>query len=136
MEEVFEDVLKVNEEIKNALGFDQDVNPNQIFVKLEALLHESSSVRVIKVTKDLISELQPAKTRSRSLEELKTQSKSDDAELEDMVESEQEESPEMERDIIMGEKSVLVKDEAGKDPDSDSLRSTPVSIISITDEDR
>ena len=104
--------------------------------KLSSHPFPATSVRVIKVTKDLISELQPAKTRSRSLEELKTQSKSDDAELEDMVESEQEESPEMERDIIMGEKSVLVKDEAGKDPDSDSLRSTPVSIISITDEDR
>ena len=42
MEEIFEDVLKVIEEIKSGIGPDVKVNPNEIFVKLEALQHESS----------------------------------------------------------------------------------------------
>jgi len=58
MEELFDDVVKVQEEIKSALGPDSYVNPNQIFVRLEALQHESSSLRVSKVVKDLICELQ------------------------------------------------------------------------------
>ena len=58
MEELFDDVVKVQEEIKSALGPDSYVNPNQIFVRLEALQHESSSLRVSKVVKDLIYELQ------------------------------------------------------------------------------
>ena len=145
MEEVFEDVTKVHEQIVKALGHNRGVNPNQIFDKLEALLNESSSVRVNKVVQDIISEQQPAHSRSRSIEiENKTDVK--DA-GEEMGGSENEEpSHELEEDILMDDNFLLDKanigeevkrvenDEAGLDPDS--LRSTPASIISITDEDR
>jgi len=144
MEEVFEDVTKVHEQIVAALGHDRGVNPNQIFDKLEALLHESSSERVNKVVQDIISEQQPAHTRSRSIEiENKTDIKDDGEEIGG---SENEEPPhEMEEDVLMDDDFLLDKanigeevkrvgnEEVGMDPDS--LRSTPASIISITDED-
>ena len=50
--------MKVQKDIKSALGPDTNVNPNQIFAKLEGLHYESSSLRVSKVAKDLICELQ------------------------------------------------------------------------------
>lgn len=136
-------MVKVHEEIKSALGPDRDVNPNQIFVKLEALLHESSSVRVSKVVQDLISELQPHKTRSKSIE-IESKEENDDAELEEMAVSENEDSHELDRDIILGD-LILGKRRNVEDVNEkvlvegsgvDSLRSTPASIISITDEDR
>jgi len=68
MEEVFEDVTKVHEQIVNALGHDRAVNPNQIFAKLELLVKEESSVRVKKVVEDIISEHEPARTRLKSSE--------------------------------------------------------------------
>ena len=58
MEELFDDVVKVQQQIRSALGPDTNVNPNQIFAKLEGLHYESSSLRVSKVAKDLICELQ------------------------------------------------------------------------------
>ena len=134
---MFEDVTKVHEQIVNALGHDRAVNPNQIFAKLELLVKEESSVRVKKVVEDIISEHEPARTRLKS-SELKDNAGPNDEE-EHAFGSENEDM-DMDEDNLLnskgnnGEAGKGVEMEAGVD--LDSLRSTPASIISITDEER
>jgi len=140
MEEVLKDVTKVHEHVVHALGHDKGVDPNQIFVKLEELVGEESSLRVKKVAQRIISELEPPRTRLKSdvLENEKnlTENISDS-------QSQNDDIVEMGEGIILGENSktdsevysvgVLKDKEVGLD--FDSLRSTPASVISITDEE-
>jgi len=140
MEEVLEDVTKVHEHIVHALGHDKGVDPNQIFVKLEELVGEESSLRVQKVAQCIISELEPPRTRlkgdSQENEKNVTENVSDSQTQNDVI-------VEMGEGIFLGENSktaggvdsvgILKDKEVGLD--FDSLRSTPASVISITDEE-
>ena len=141
MEEVLEDVVKVHEHVVQALGHDKGVNPNQIFVKLEELLGEESSLRVKRVAESIISELEPPRTRL----------KSDHLENEKNVTEDKRDSLPLNDDIVeVGEGIILeanIKTDHEGDPvgilrekevglEFDSFRSTPASVISITDEER
>ena len=138
MEKVLEDVTKVCEQVGKALGHDKGLDPNQIFVRLEELLGEESSVRVNKVARSIICKLEPPRTRLKNDEE-------DDSKKNDMKHirgSQNDDIDEMGGEIIhaasskhgMRENDVTIQKESGLE--IDSSRSTRASVISITDEER
>ena len=138
MEKVLEDVTKVCEQVGKALGHDKGLDPNQIFVRLEELLGEESSVRVNKVARSIICMLEPPRTRLKNDEE-------DDSKKNDMKHirgSQNDDIDEMGGEIIhaasskhgMRENDVTIQKESGLE--IDSSRSTRASVISITDEER
>ena len=136
MDDVFEDVSKVMEQIYKTLGHDTSVDPNKIFAKLESL--PSNSSRIETVTREIISEIKSLKqTNDKSIVLVDKREKN----VVNQVPLSSESFFQAGQDIVIDDESRLSNrasnDEGFPLVDPESHRSTPASIISITtDEDR
>ena len=134
MDEIFEDVAKVQKLVEDTLGPQKSFNLDRIFNKLEHFIHEPSSSRIEKVARSLVAEIKPETENVDQLPDKSISSNNhshtiinENGQTQIIVEDDIENHNDNDKD-----KSCLVLK-----VNSDSHRSTPSSVISITtDEER